>query len=194
MKLKFILILLLVVTIVIALIELSIIPIKKTIHFNNCKESYDYWKVHGNNNYSSNFSYVNAKARLLKCMCDEYEKTKDLVIKKSIIDSLKSEEEFVASYLYKVNDNTIFSYIVKVVLIEKQFQLVKISPDSLLMLSDKYQNSPNLNIEKDILTLFNGKFRLGILLDYLRKDKGFEPNIDIICKYKEIVFDGLHNE
>jgi hypothetical protein len=137
-------------------------------------------RTHGHGK-SNELEYDIAKKELMKCLCDKYTKTKDKKIKDYIVNYVKNDEYIMHYYVANVA-----SLYVSVDSLCKYNNVIFLEDTIFHNLCDNYNKTHENKFKEKILNNYQSDVGLRIL--FSRMIKIDKPNIDSICKYKDLIF------
>jgi hypothetical protein len=185
---------LIIITIIIYIAFFTNFYFVKSLEFKGCKVNY-YYSLNnfyydesnvktGGHGKSNDFLYKSAQYNLLKCLCDKYIKTKDQLIKNRIVDFVKSDELTNEYYILNV-----IEYNAPIDSLCKYKDLI-FKDDSITdELCKQYQMNYENDLKNKIIRNFRGSRESRFWYSTILKiTKISNPDIDSICKYKEVVF------
>ena len=169
----------------------------KSISYGDCVIHYEYSSSDFRNDESNirtyghgksnELEYDIAKKELMKCLCDRYTKTKEKWIKDYVVDYVKNDEYLMHCYVENVA-----SLYVSVDSLCKSNNVLFIVDTVFHQLCDQYQKTHDNRLKNEILNKYQNT--LGYRQLFSRMIKIDKPNIDSICKYKDLVLVPMFND
>jgi hypothetical protein len=200
MKIRSILLFVFLILIGIAIYIFWHFPIERKLQIKNCKVKYDYFRcgegfgykvfaIGPNAYYPNDFWFRRAKSEIMQCICEDYNRTKDNLLKNIIIDSLKIDNEYFERYLYLTSNVRTFYPFIDKFCKDKTYNLDKSIKDSIDYINQDFKGITDTVIKDKILQYLIRDNKFVVILPYIRMDERFIINLDTVFKYKEIIFE-----